>query len=85
MYHIKIISVRESSIKAGYLPKYTIQIRMDGASEALKQDDKLIEELNMCLENTPLGVSGLEVMESCIECGNDTLFSKLGLCKKCGK
>ena len=67
MYKLKLIPVRENSIKAGFAPKYTFQVYSDGQSGPVKQSDELVEELNMCLENTPLSISGNEVCKLCCE------------------
>ncbi len=77
MYKIKILPVRENSIKAGHIPKYTIQVQHyeDGRfRKNIKQDDQLIEELNLCLKRTPLSLSGNELPfeESCMTCSGDT-------------
>jgi len=57
-YKIRLIPITEAQIKAGFIPKYSFQIRQDNNPNSLKQDDKLIEELNYCLQNTPLAISG---------------------------
>jgi hypothetical protein len=58
-YRIKIVPVQETSIKAGFVPKYSIMIFDSEGGSALKQTPELIEELNECLKNTPLALSGI--------------------------
>ena len=64
MYKIKIIPVTEKQCKAGFFPKYTIMVFPE-KGEAVKQTPDLIEELNMCLKNTPLALSGRELPFDC--------------------
>ena len=62
MFKIRIIPVTESQITAGFAPKYTLQVRMFDGHLAIRQTPELIEELNKCLENTPLALSGNELL-----------------------
>ena len=59
-YRIKILPVTEKQIRASIIPKYTIMVLPEKGG-AIRQTPELIKELNMCLENTPLALSGNEV------------------------
>jgi hypothetical protein len=61
-YRIKILPVTEKQIRASIIPKYTIMVLPEKGS-AIRPSPELIKELNMCLANTLLGISGNEVAE----------------------